>query len=104
MHVASKAHDDILAPLGLTAHDDRPEMIASPVGGMIAKPLEPRENIENIERATEAILQDLAHGGNASLRELRKKRWISPAAMNSALLLLRQAGTIRTEGDTIIKV
>ncbi|MBL7221621.1 MAG: hypothetical protein ISS69_16035 [Phycisphaerae bacterium] len=103
MHVASKAHDDILAPLGLSAGHDSVEMIESPVGGMIPKPTEPRDSIENIERAKEAILQDLARNQSASLRDLREKRGISPSAMYSALLLLKQAETIRTEGDTIFK-
>ena len=103
MHVASKAHNDILAQLGVSVGNDSVEMVASPVGGMIVKPTDPRESIENIERAKEAILQNLERNRSASLRDLRERRGISPAAMYSAILLLKQAGTIRTEGDTIIK-
>ena len=103
MHVASRAHYAILAPLGGEVRDAGSEMVPSPVGGMIPKPVPPKENIENIERAKEAILQDLARRGSASLRDLRKSRRISPAAMNSALLLLKQAGRIRTDGDRIVE-
>lgn len=101
MHVASQAHYRILAPLGGSGRHDAVEMVASPVGGMIPKPAEGREYIENIERAKRAVLADLARDGMASLRQLRQKRGITPAAMNSALLLLKQGGKIRVDGDTI---
>jgi len=103
LHVAGQAHYDILAPLGVRPGDDEEEMIASPVGGMIRKPTPPKENIENIERAKGAILADLARHGSASLKELRTRCPASPAAIHSALLLLKQAGHIRTEGDRILK-
>ena len=103
MHVASQAHYEILTPLGAEDRDDGMEMVPSPVGGMIPKPVPVRENIENIERAKEAILEDLVRHGGASLRDLGKRRGISPAAMNSALLLLKQVGKIRIEGDRIVE-
>ena len=103
MHVAGEAHYRILSQLGLRAAADNVEMVASPVGGMIPKPAPPKENIENIERARQAILVDLARDGSTSLADLRKRREISPAAMNSALLLLKQGGEIRTEGGRIVK-
>jgi len=103
MHVAGRAHYEILAPLGVEVGDAGGEMMPSPVGRMIPKPVPPRENIENIERAKEAILQDLARRRGASLRDLGKSRKISPAAMNSALLLLKQSGRIRIDGDRIVE-
>ena len=103
MHVAGQAHYEILAPLGVEVGDAGSEMVPSPVGGMIPKPVPLRENIENIERAKEAILQELARRGGASLRDLGKSRKISPAAMNSALLLLKQASRISIDGDRIVE-
>ena len=102
MHVAGEAHYAILAPLGILSAGDEVDMIASPVGGMIPRPAPPKENIENIERAREAILADLARRGTASLQDLRKRCGTSPAATHSALLLLKQAGKVRTQGDTIL--
>ena len=104
MHVAGEAHYDILAPLGARAAAEQVEMIASPVGGMIPRPAPPKENLANIERAREAILADLARGRSVSLRDLRARPGITPAAMNSALLLLKQGGAIRVEGETITRV
>ena len=104
MHVASQAHYEILAPLDGRVQDDGPEMVASPVGGMIPKPVPPKENIENIEKAKEAILEDLAGGAEVSLASLRKKRKLSPAATHSALLILKQEGKIRTRGGRIVRI
>ena len=102
MHVAGEAHYAILAPLGGHGSHDKVEMIASPVGGMIPKPALPKDNIANIERAKAAVLADLARHGRASLRELTARRDTTPAAMSSALLLLKQDGRIRVEGDAVL--
>ncbi len=102
MHVAGEAHYAILAPLGDQGHGRKVEMIASPVGGMIPKPLPPKDNIANIERAKAAVLADLARDGRASLRELTGRPDTSPAAMSSAILLLKQDGAIRIDGDTVL--
>ena len=101
MHVAGKAHYAILAPPDGQGHGDTVEMVASPVSGMIPKPAPPKDNIANIERAKAAVLTDLASDGQASLRELTARRGITPAAMSSALLLLKQDGKIRIDGDTV---
>ena len=102
MHVASQAHYEILAPLeGEPAPES--EMVVSPLGTAVLKPVPPRENIANIERAKEAILEDLAAGRGVSLRDLRTKRKIPPAAISSALLILKQEGKIRREGARIVK-
>ncbi len=103
MHVAGKAHYEILRQLGQESEDD-PEMIASPIGVMVHKPLSARENIQNIEQATEAILKQLATDGSVSLESLRTQRRITPAAAYTAVLILTQQGKIRTEGDLILPV
>jgi len=102
MHVASQAHYEILSPLAREATTE-PEMVMSPVGLMLPKPVPARENIQNVERAKEAILEDLATGRPVSLESLRSQRRITPAAAYTAMLVLKQEGKIRTEGGMIVK-
>ena len=103
LHVAGEAHYEILAPLGVRSAGDEVDMVPSPVGGMIPRPAPPKENIENIERAKAAILADLARYGSTSLQDLTRRCGPNLAAAQSALLLLKQAGKIRTEGGKIVK-
>ncbi len=100
MHVAGKAHYEILEQLGHKSENE-PEMIVSPIGVMVHKPLSARENIQNIAQASEAILERLATEGSVSLESLRTQRRITPAAAYTAVLILTQQGKIRTEGDLI---
>jgi hypothetical protein len=103
MHVAGKAHYDLLAPLMGEAPPVEPGMVRSPVGKMVFAPVPARENRENIERAKEAILERLAAGRAVSLAELRNERHITPAAFSSAIVLLTQQGRIRNEAGKIVK-
>jgi len=103
MHVAGKAHYELLAPLTGEAPPDEPGMIRSPVGKMVFAPATARENVDNIERAEEAILERLAAGRAVSLHELRSEGRITPAAFSSAVLLLKQQGRIRVERGKIVK-
>ena len=102
LHVATQAHYEILEPPERPAPEEQHGMVMSPLGTMLPKPVPPRENVKNIERAKEAILSELARRGSVSLRTLRKMPGITPAALNSALLMLKQEGKIRTEGRKII--
>ena len=101
LHVAGKAHYEILSSLKEAV---RPEsgMVMSPLGRMVPKPPSAREGLKNIETAKEAILADLADGRCVSLSSLSTKRNISPAVLSTALLILKQEGRIRREGDRII--
>ena len=103
MHVASQAHYEILTPLTGEARDAGTGMVMSPVGIMLPKPPRAHENVQNIERAKQAILEALATEPEVSLKSLRRSRKLSPAALSSAALLLRQAGKIRTKGDKIAR-
>ena len=102
MHVASQAHYEILAALAAEAPAG-PAMVMSPLGRMVLPPASMQENVRNIERAKEAILEDLAVSDAVSLVGLRSKRRITPAAAYTAVLLLKQAGRIRTKGGKIVK-
>ncbi len=102
MHVASQAHYEILGALtGEAAAESG--MVMSPLGTMIHKPPSAHENIRNIERAKEAILAILADQEEVSLESLRKKWKIPPAAIDSALLILKQEAKIRTRGGRIVR-
>ena len=103
LHVATEAHYEILAGLKKEVREDR-GMVMSPLGTMLPRPVPVQENVENVEKAKEAILNALASGSPVSLQSLRHKRHITPAALNSALLLLKQQGKIRAEGSKIIQV
>ena len=107
MHVASKAHDKILAPLSPPGQDqdaDADEMMLSPLGVMIHKPAADRENVQNVELAKAAILQLIAADGETSLEKLRSDQKITPAAAYTALLLLTSEGCVRAKGDKILPV
>ncbi len=105
LHVAASAHEEIIAPLrAKAAHLVEPCVVMSPLGRMIAKPVPVRENMENIERAKRAILNALDRGEAVTLRNVRTKWKITPAAIDSALLILKQEGKIRTAGGKISKV
>jgi DNA-binding IscR family transcriptional regulator len=78
-------------------------MVMSPVGHMLLKPVPARENIQKIERAKQAILAALDASEAVALRHLARRADISPAALSSAVLLLKQAGAIRTEGGRIVR-
>ncbi|HUT58284.1 MAG TPA: DUF166 family protein [Phycisphaerae bacterium] len=102
MHVAGQAHYEILAPLTAPTPAE-PELVRSPVGTMVARPVPVRDNIRNIERAKRAILEELSTDKQVSLDDLRARRKITPAALASAVLLLKQAGLIRTARGRIVK-
>ena len=102
LHVASQAHYEILAALGEAAPADSP-MVRSPSGAWITKPMPAKENIQNVERAKEAILEALLRQEAVTLDDLRNDRKITPAAFYTAALVLKQEGKVRTEGDRIVR-
>lgn len=100
LHVAGQAHYKILSPLEQST-DEGPEMVLSPVRRLTQKPVPPSENLRKIEQAEEAVLAAIENRGHVSLQALRKNRKLTPAALNTAVLLLRQSGRIRVEGGEI---
>ena len=105
LHVAGKAHYEILAGLpGQVPADEGSDMVVSPLGRMLPKPVPARDNVRQIARAKEAVLESLAAGKEVSLEGLRRDTRLSAAALSSAIVLLKQAGRIRTEGGRILRV
>lgn len=98
LHVAGDAHRTILLSLkGAAKTEEKPVMMLSPVGKMVQKAASPSENLKNIESAKEMILQLLNDHASVTLAELRGHKKITPAAVHSALLLLKKEGRIKTE-------
>ncbi len=103
LHVAALAHYEILAQLKKKAQEDR-GMMMSPTGQMIPRPAPLQENLKNVETAKAAILETLSDGKAVSLHSLKEKQEITPAALHSALLILKQEGKIRTAGGNITAI
>ena len=102
LHVAGEAHYEILTQLTGERPPSEPGMILSPVGRMVFKPPPAREGLQNVERAKEAILEQLAIAGSVAIEDLRQTRRITPAAAYTATLLLKQEGKVRSEGGRIV--
>jgi hypothetical protein len=101
LHIAGEAHYDILTSRQETAVESE-HMVFSPVGKMLPKPRSAQENLRDIERAKKTILEELSRHGTVTLAQLRRVRSDTPAAVNSALLLLKQEGRIRMDGQTVV--
>jgi len=100
LHVSGEAHYAILAPLGLE-RSAGPEMIRSPAGRMVYRPAPVQENVRNVAQAREVLLRELARHGRLSLSGFRRSHTLSPAAVHTAVLLLKQEGKIVSDGDGI---
>ena len=100
LHIAGEAHKNILSGIKEVSHEGS-GMMMSPVGVMVQKPVPPRENIENIEEARAAILEGLEAGGSLTLAEARSLGGKTPAAISSALLMLKQEGRIAVQNGVI---
>ena len=74
-------------------------MLLSPLGIAVHRPSP--DNVKNISRARELVLLALRERGSSSLSELRSLPGVSPAALSSALLLMRGEGCIRVEGAQV---
>jgi hypothetical protein len=101
MHIAGHAHFDILSQVKpVAALQD--EMVDSPMGRKLIKPIPPEENLQNIDRARQLILDAITEQGALPLAALRNLKGVSPAAANSALILLKQKGVVRIEAGAIV--
>jgi len=100
LHVAGQAHYAILAPHKRVAGLDS-GMVVSPLGTTVQKPVPPKENLARIQRAKDMILAELGERGSVSLRQLRRSRESNPAAINTALLILKKEGKVRSDGVSV---
>ena len=100
LHVAGQAHYEILAPLQKEVRRE-PAMVVSPLGRVVRKAVPMQENLDNIERAKGVILEALQDREAVTLERLRKNRSVTPAALDSALVILKQEGKVRADKGRI---
>ncbi|MBN1671813.1 MAG: hypothetical protein JXR37_12305 [Kiritimatiellae bacterium] len=100
LHIAGQAHYRILSSLGDVAERDS-GMVMSPVGRMVQKPAPVYENLKHIEDAKREVMKTLHERAPVTLPELRRTVGSTPAALHSALLLLKQEGRIRVEKGAV---
>lgn len=101
MHVASDAHTAILDEVK-PVRSTTGEMIMSPFGQLIARPLSAMDNIKGIEKARAAILERLDIRDELTISDLRNIAGVTPSAVSSALLLLKQEGRIRIDSGAVV--
>jgi hypothetical protein len=101
LHVAGKNHYAILDPLELE-DDAEDEVLLSPLGKSVPKPVPVAENVRNIEEAKDDILRAAEQEEGLPLSEMRA-RTRSPAAASTALIILRREGRVRIEAGRVVK-
>lgn len=103
LHVAGQAHYRLLSSIRDVSTVEA-GLVRSPVGRMVQKAVPAYENLARIEEAKQSVLARLAESGGMALGDLRKSVSATPAALNSALLILKSEGRIRTEQGRIVLV
>jgi len=102
LHLAGQAHYAMLSQIKDKVAGLEDPMVRSPLGTVVQKPIPPKENLQNIEKAKALIVEKLGKHPVITLAQLRKTRTVSPAAINSALVILKREGKIRTEGSRVL--
>ena len=103
LHMAGQAHYTMLSAIKDKVAGLESPMVTSPLGRMVQRPVAPKENLRNIEDAKELILAALEKNPSVRLDRIRKARNVSPAAVNSALIILKQEGRIRLEEGVVMR-
>ena len=67
------------------------------------RPIPPTENLRKIDEAKDLILRELDRRASVSLSELRALRVASPAALNSAVIILKGERRIRTARGGVLR-
>jgi len=104
LHLAGQAHYAILSQVKEKVAGLEDPMVRSPLGTTVQRPIPPTENLANIENAKSLILDMLAGQPAVTLAQLRELPRVSPAAVNSALLILKQEGRIRSDARRVFLV
>ena len=96
LHVACHAHNTILARSG-EAPGRPDDMVMSPLGRKVYRASSPAENIWNIERAKAFVLDKLKRCPTVTFEQLCRTRTVTPAAITTAVVLLKKEGKIRPQ-------
>lgn len=99
MHVAGQAHYGILGAVPEAPAES--SHVMTPMGMLLPKPAPVRDGLQNIDDARNAILGHLRDDGVVSLRHLQHRERLAPAAVTSALLILKKQGSVEIDGDTV---
>lgn len=103
LHIAGQAHFRILSSVKEITHKNS-SMIRSPLGQMVPKPIPMQENLKAIEKAKELIVNELRIHTVVTLDHFKKRVKTTPAALSSAMILLKKEGKIRIEGKKLFSV
>jgi len=103
LHIAGQAHYSMLSQLKKQVAGLKSRLMMSPLGKIVQRPVPPQENLNNIKRAKQHILDELENHSPLTFASLRNQQRVNPAAINSALLILKKTGKIRTDGQSIFK-
>lgn len=101
LHVASQNHYRLLDDL-LGRAEEGGNHVMTPLGMRLPKPTPVHDNVRNVELAKRLIVELLEQRGSVALADLRRTG-ASPAAVNTALVLLASEGGIRIDGGTVQK-
>jgi len=104
LHVAGQAHYAILDQFGRPSERDRKDdaQVLSPVGVMVQKPIPVSENARSVAEAREGILARLESRQSLAMSEVRQGP-SNAAALNTALVILKQEGRIRIERGRVLR-
>jgi hypothetical protein len=95
LHLAGKYHFSILDPFAenpIEKHDQ--PVFFAPLGQLLPAPVSLQENVRNLEQAKKVVLAELERQATVSLQQLRAMPTVTAAALNAALLALKQEGKI----------
>jgi len=98
LHIAGQAHYGIL-PDDKKNIEEKSRPVISPLGTVVQKAASPYENMRNIEDAKLFIIDALKESSPLTITELKEKTTITPAALYSALLLLKKESVIKSSDD-----
>jgi len=98
LHIAGQAHYGIL-PDHKKIVEEKSKSVISPLGTVVQEAASPYENMRNIEDAKLYIIDALKESSPLTITDLKEKTTITPAALYSALLLLKKEGKLKSSDD-----
>ncbi len=101
LHLAGNFHFKVLDSLSGRAEREKEKTEARVfvpfLGVTLPKPIPPEESMKHVEDAKMLIINKLTKAGVVTLEELKETHGIMPAALTSAILLLKKEGKIRVD-------
>lgn len=104
LHVSGQAHYKILADKDepdAPSPETESTRVLTPLGIVLPKAVPIFENEAKVAKAIAFVLDEIAGGASVPVSQLRQRRNVTPAALNTALLVLKQEGTITIAGTAV---